>query len=80
VSAKAFGKSPQPAGFTTFYVARIRDFPKLPHSQRPQFQSDLCRPGKPLALGFAQNLFPVFLEEDGRNIRVRNIKHPAPPV
>jgi hypothetical protein len=29
-------------------------------------------------VGIAQNLFPIFLEEDVRNIRVRKIIHPAP--
>jgi len=28
---------------------RIRAFPKLPHSPRPQHQPDLCQPGKPPA-------------------------------
>ena len=30
------------------------------------------------SLGFAQKLFPIFLEEDVRNIRVRKIINPAP--
>jgi hypothetical protein len=29
-------------------------------------------------LGIVQKLFPIFLEAEVRNIRVRNITHPAP--